>query len=98
RSKRDWSSDVCSSDLVAVLTASRPGGSDAAVERTVQVEWCPRRRTLLECYHFLRRSGRRSHAPLEKASRVARPSGRSGPLDELQIGRASCRGRGGRWV
>ena len=46
---------------VSVLTAARQDGSDPAGD--AQVEWCPRRRTLMDYYEVLRRSNGRSRSP-----------------------------------
>jgi len=68
---------------LAVLTAARPGGSDGVVERGVQVEWCPRRRTFLDHYQLLRRSSQRSHQSSEQGSPGAGPP-RPGLLGDLR--------------
>src|SRR5207249_5711582 len=75
RSKRDWSSDVCSSDLLP-RSAGRRRCSP------------PRRRPALRG-----RARRDSRARSSTRPRVPRsPSGRG---TECEIGRASCRERGG---
>src|SRR2546422_11690511 len=66
---------------VVVVTAVPPSGSDAAVG--VQVESCPRFRTLLEAYQGLRRLAQRPRASFPDASAWARPSEPAGLLRPL---------------
>ncbi|OLC77084.1 MAG: hypothetical protein AUH78_05180 [Gemmatimonadetes bacterium 13_1_40CM_4_69_8] len=67
---------------VVVVTAVPPSGSDAAVG--VQVESCPRFRTLLDAYQGLRRLAQRPRASFPDASSVARPSEPAGLLRRLR--------------
>src|SRR5439155_2669150 len=73
---------------VSVLTAARQDGSDPAGD--AQVEWCPRRRTLMDYYEVLRRSNGRSHSSFETASGVAPPSTRPGLLRVLRREVGAC--------
>src|SRR5438309_4982658 len=67
---------------VSVLTAARPVGNHAA--HGAHVEWCPRRRTLMDHYQLLRRLALRSPTSVANASRVAPPSGPPGLLGHLR--------------
>src|SRR2546422_10792545 len=69
---------------VVVVTAVPPSGSDAAVG--VQVESCPRFRTLLDAYQGLRRLAQRPRASVPDASSVARPSEPAGLARRLPGG------------
>ena len=73
---------------VSVLTAARQDGSDPAGDP--QVEWCPRRRTLMDYYEALRRSNGRSHSSFEKASGAAPASGPPGLLRVLRREVGAC--------
>src|SRR5207249_8336850 len=98
RSKRDWSSDVCSSDLsLALATALAaslvPGASPAAAE------WV---RVRTPHFDLLSDGGaaaaRPAAAALARFHRVLEGLLPAPPGVPDEIGRASCRGGGGRGV
>src|SRR5206468_9271910 len=95
RSDRDWSSDVCSSDLVSVLGAG-------AVRRREATE-----NTDAGTHHeaLVAAAGDVDHVPLEACravdavlDRLARCRRRAACRRVAEIGRASCRERGWGWV
>src|SRR3546814_17841979 len=81
----DWSSDVCSSDLLATLLRIAPAGDPAAVELRRQIE--------LASHYGLFRPGQAFTEALDRGGRgpemVVIPHGAV-----RKIGRASCRARG----
>src|SRR5207249_8632872 len=92
RSKRDWSSDVCSSDLHAVgALAPEPR------RRTGHRELRPELLGLNESLAgelLTRNAGREAQVVLDARARAGLPARRAG-LDHqhVEIGRASCRER-----
>src|SRR5699024_11560609 len=82
RSKRDWSSDVCSSDLKVVLTLVDLGVSTTFVDPWDLDAWeraiRPETRAVL-------------------VESIANPGAELVDLDAIKIGRASCRERVWRW-
>src|SRR5207249_7949006 len=83
RSKRDWSSDVCSSDLdvadgTATDSQTNPDALAIRVAARLQRESLPKLRTVINATGIL------LHTNL----------GRAPLAEEAEIGRASCRERG----
>src|SRR5204863_1341546 len=80
RSLRDWSSDVCSSDLVLVHVQRQIGVLNAQeqIKSQVQEELGERQREM-----FLR----------EQLKAIRKELGEEGEVVEVEIGRASCRER-----
>src|SRR5690606_39279837 len=90
---RDWSSDVCSSDLYAMIGAALG----------LKVELCLPENASLERKRTIQAYGTKIHFtdPLEGsegARVVAAEMYRANPDRYFKIGRASCRERGERWV
>src|SRR5207249_9061142 len=82
RSKRDWSSDVCSSDLLPGFRDFYP--DELALRNHIFAIW----REVARRYGFQEYDG----PPVEPLELYTDKSG-----EEIEIGRASCRERGEMW-
>src|SRR5207247_4413177 len=95
RSTRDWSSDVCSSDLDEPLLFRLRDAQLVVGVLDVSGQLVPGRRLLLgradEVLDVIEIDARQVRAPV--GQRLAPEQ-----LEALQIGRASCREGGERWV
>src|SRR5699024_11525024 len=88
RSKRDWSSDVCSSDLMTLATNDEEI-VDAEVVEDFNVDDVLKPRPVREVEVYVEDS-------LERAVRLTREAwARKDAAAVEEIGRASCRGGGG---
>src|SRR5699024_12213973 len=96
RSKRDWSSDVCSSDLLhrAVGDRRKTGGawgkSDDEVLAAAR-EWA----TLADAGAASEATGGRIRGPLREAEEAQEETERAWRSEERRVGK-ECRSRGGR--
>src|SRR5699024_11663002 len=86
RSKRDWSSDVCSSDLLLVVILEAQVGAEGGDSETLLLGEFARPRRRLDV------PGR--HVGVAGPLDALEAGGRSMADDGPEIGRASCRERG----
>src|SRR5690606_40674874 len=96
RFSRDWSSDVCSSDLPPVSDVAAGGGIYA--RQALARAWGPRRRT--EADHLSpapRGEDFHGLSGIRFADRGSDLRGQRRPDAGGEIGRASCRERGWKW-
>src|SRR5206468_5496279 len=88
RSDRDWSSDVCSSDLLVLFG----GGARTAAASTKKTELLERACVALDCDRIIA-IGSRSKVSWSGQVQFEQ----TGVLPAAEIGRASCRERGWMW-